>query len=90
VISGESPKPTFPRLPEKPGPAASKESWRVYLEGSERDVPVFARADLAPGQFFTAPAIVTQSDCTTCIPSGFSGRVDAYRNLILTFDGKGK
>ncbi len=90
VITGESPKPTFPRLPEKPGPAPSRENWRVYLEGSERDVPVYARADLAPGQTFTSPAIVTQSDCTTCIPAGFAGRVDAYRNLILTFDGTGK
>jgi N-methylhydantoinase A len=45
---------------------------------------VFARASLAPGQTFEGPAIVTQSDCTSCIPGGFRARVDAYRNLILT------
>jgi len=28
--------------------------------------------------------VVTQSDCTTCIPRGYRARVDAYRNLILT------
>ena len=90
VIAGESPKPNFPKLAEKPGAATSKESWRVYLEGAEREVPVYARTDLMPGQTFTSPAIVTQSDCTTCIPAGFTGRVDAYRNLILSFAGKGK
>jgi len=90
VIAGESPKPNFPKLAEKAGAAQSKESWRVYLEGAEREVPVYARADLMPGQSFASPAIVTQSDCTTCIPAGFTGRVDAYRNLILSFAGKGK
>jgi N-methylhydantoinase A len=45
---------------------------------------VFARSALAPGQTLEGPAVVTQSDCTTCIPDGFRGRVDAYRNLILT------
>jgi N-methylhydantoinase A len=84
VIAGRSPKPQFPRAAEVPAPAKPRETWRVYLEGAERDIPVFARADLAPGQFLEAPAIVTQSDCTTCIPRGFRGRVDAYRNLILT------
>jgi len=29
------------------------------------------------------PAIVEQFDATTVIPSGWSGRVDGYRNLIL-------
>jgi len=84
VIAGRSPKPQFPRAAEVPAPAKPRETWRVYLEGAERDIPVFARVDLMPGQFLESPAIVTQSDCTTCIPRGFRGRVDAYRNLILT------
>ncbi len=84
VIAGESPKPQFPRTPEVAGAASPSDRARVFLEGAERDIPVFARASLAPGQTFEGPAVVTQSDCTTCIPGGFHARVDAYRNLILT------
>jgi N-methylhydantoinase A len=84
VIAGESPKPEFPRAPEIPGAAAPSGRARVFLEGAERDIPVFARATLEPGQTFEGPAVVTQSDCTTCIPGGYRARVDAYRNLILT------
>jgi N-methylhydantoinase A len=84
VIIGQSAKPRFPAAPERPEPAVARETRRVFLDGAERVVPVFARADLTPGQHFAAPAIVTQSDCTTCIPDGFNGRIDTYGNLILT------
>ncbi len=84
VIAGESPKPRFPRAPETAGRAEPSGRARVFLDGDERDIPVFARAALAPGQTFDGPAVVTQSDCTTCIPGGYHARVDAYRNLILT------
>jgi N-methylhydantoinase A len=90
VIAGQSPKPEFPRAPEVPGRAEPSDRARVFLDGAERDIPVFARAALAPGQTFEGPAVVTQSDCTTCIPGGYRGRVDAYRNLILTRGGAGK
>jgi N-methylhydantoinase A len=84
VIIGQSAKPTFRAAEERRQPAQTEATRRVVLDGAEHDVPVYERAQLTPGQFFAAPAIVTQSDCTTCIPGGFSGRVDAYGNLILT------
>jgi N-methylhydantoinase A len=71
-------------MPERHEQATAAETRRVFLDGAERDVPVFARGDLKAGQFFQSPAIVTQSDCTTCIPAGFKARVDTYGNLILT------
>src|SRR5215472_6555710 len=84
VITAESPKPQFVRTAEIAGAAAPSGRARVFLDGAERDIPVFARASLTPGQTFEGPAVVTQSDCTTCMPGGYRGRVDAYRNLILT------
>jgi N-methylhydantoinase A len=84
LIAGESPKPRFLRAPEVAGRAEPSDRARVFLDGAERDIPVFARAALTPGQTFEGPAVVMQSDCTTCIPSSYRGRVDAYRNLILT------
>jgi len=73
-------------MPERNEQAAATETRRVFLDGADREVPVFARAELQAGQFFQSPAIVTQSDCTTCIPGGFAGRVDAYGNIILTLE----
>jgi N-methylhydantoinase A len=89
VVIGSGAKPQFTATPEHRAAAVPTERRRVFIDGAERDVPVFARADLTPGRFFTAPAIVTQSDCTTCIPAGFAGKVDRYGNLILSFDGAG-
>ncbi|HVM78455.1 MAG TPA: hydantoinase/oxoprolinase family protein [Stellaceae bacterium] len=86
VIVGQSPKPSFPRASEVRAPAKPTGTWRVYHDGAVHDVPVFARSDLMAGHYFKSPAVVTQSDCTTCIPAGFLGRVDSYRNLILTLD----
>jgi N-methylhydantoinase A len=84
VVIGSNAKPRFTTRPETVKPAASTEKRRVTIDGAALDVPVYARAELTAGQFFSSPAIVTQSDCTTCIPAGFKGRVDAYGNLILT------
>jgi N-methylhydantoinase A len=86
VVVGRSPKPAFPAEEEDVAPASSKDVRRVFIDGTERDVPIFERSALRAGAFFTAPAIVVQSDCTTCIPPGFSGRVDAYGNLILQLE----
>jgi len=90
VIAGESPKPRFTREPETVGAARPSGRARVFLEGIERDVSVFERSTLGPGQRFRGPAVVMQSDCTTCIPGGCQARVDAYRNLILTRGGAQK
>jgi N-methylhydantoinase A len=90
VIAGESQKPEFPRAPEIAGIAAPHGQARVFLEGAERSISVFERASLSPGQTFEGPAVVTQSDCTTCVPSGLHARVDAYRNLVLTRGDGGK
>jgi N-methylhydantoinase A len=86
VVIGSSAKPTFAPAQERAAAAIPTEHRRVVMDGAAHDVPVFARADLTAGRFFGAPAIVTQSDCTTCIPAGFAGRVDPYGNLILTLD----
>jgi N-methylhydantoinase A len=86
VIVGESPKPTFPESELGEGPAAIREHIAVFLDGTASEVPLYDRGDLAPGQTFTGPAVIAQSDTTTCIPPGLSGRVDAYGNLILSLD----
>jgi len=38
---------------------------------------------MEPGHVLSGPAVITQEDCTTCVPSGFSITVDDYGNLII-------
>ena len=84
VIAGASPKPDFPELPRVDAAPEPARHLNVFMGGETRRVPLYARADLVPGHRFAGPAVVAQSDCTTCIPDGLDGEVDGFGNLILT------
>jgi N-methylhydantoinase A len=83
VISGKTPKPELPRHVPTQGPAPVSGQAEVWLDGAHRTVAVYRRAELAAGQSFHGPAVVTQDDCTTIVPPGFSVRVDEYTNLRI-------
>ena len=83
VIIGTSPKPEFPesqRVEAVPEPARE---LRVFMDGALRRVPLYIRDGLVPGHRFSGPAVIAQSDCTTCVPGGLHGEVDGFGNLIL-------
>lgn len=84
VISGATPKPELPRLVSASSEAEPKRLIDVRLDGAFRRIPVYARTDLLAGHRFAGPAVVSQDDCTTCVPSGFLVRVDEYGNLRVT------
>jgi N-methylhydantoinase A len=84
VISGKTAKPAFPRHELKPGPAQPIRQAEVWLDGAHRQIDLYRRADLVPGQTFAGPAVVTQDDCTTIVPPGYVTRVDEYANLRIT------
>jgi N-methylhydantoinase A len=64
--------------------AALKGRRQVHFGGkSATDTAIYERDRLDVGMTVTGPAIVEQFDATTVIPSGWTGRVDGYRNLIL-------
>ena len=84
VIVGSSPKPEFPEsecVADTPAPARHLD---VFMDGAPRSVPLYVRTGLVPGHRFPGPAVVAQSDCTTCVPDGLDGEVDGFGNLILT------
>ena len=84
VIIGTSPKPEFPesqRVETVPTPVRQ---LQVFMDGALRSVPLYIRNDLVPGHHFSGPAVIAQSDCTTCVPDGLGGEVDGFGNLILT------
>lgn len=45
--------------------------------------PVYDRGLLRPGMTFDGPAVVDSYDSTVFVPSGWAGRVDDLRNLVL-------
>ena len=81
-----SPKPIFPEHNLTVQPATPERTVEVFTGGRLASVSLFRREQLYPGFTFDGPAIVVQSDCTSCVPEGLSGNVDAYGNLVLHAD----
>ena len=48
------------------------------------DTPIYWRPDLCPGQVLHGPAIVEEFGATVPLHPGFTARVDAYLNIIVT------
>ena len=53
------------------------------FNGTITEAALYERDRLDIGASIAGPAIVEQFDATSVIPSGWSGQVDGYRNLIL-------
>jgi N-methylhydantoinase A len=59
---------------------------RARFDGAEFDCPIYQREQLDVGASLAGPAILAQLDCTTVIRPGQIGRVDEWKNLIVTQD----
>ena len=87
VAVGHNPKPAFTREPESERDARHERMIPVYANGNLREVPLYLRDRLFPGDRVRGPAVVAQEDATVCIVAGFDGRVDGYGNLLLHREG---
>jgi N-methylhydantoinase A len=78
-------EPRAHAAPPAPRPAADavKGRRRAAFSGTITEATLYERERLDIGASIMGPAIVEQFDATTVIPSGWSGQVDGYRNLIL-------
>jgi N-methylhydantoinase A len=78
-------EPRTHAAPPAPRPAAEaiKGRRRAAFNGTVMEATLYERDRLDIGTSIAGPAIVEQFDATTVIPSGWSGQVDGYRNLIL-------
>ncbi len=67
---------------------AVKGQRHVFFESENgQDATVFERDALPIGTVIEGPAIVEQFDSTIVLPPGWSGKIDGYRNLILSRGG---
>jgi len=55
-----------------------------HAKHGEELMPLFDRADLAPGDLIHGPALIVDPSATTVVEPGWQARVDPHSNLILT------
>ena len=68
----------------RPGAAKRKSSRQAWFGSGFRDVPVYDRYALVPGDRIDGPAIIEEREATTVVPPGDRVELDAYLNLRLT------
>ena len=88
-VSGIGPirRPEIARLDLVADPAVTEVSRRpVCFDAADGfvDTPVHRRSDLVPGAVVDGPAIVEEFGSTVPLHPGFTARIDAYRNIIVT------
>lgn len=66
--------------------AAFKGTRRVWFEGAWHETKIFSRAELPVGHVIHGPAIVEQSDTTLILDPGTRSEVDAFGNIVVTFE----
>ena len=47
------------------------------------DVPVYGRADLAPGARIHGPALIVEDQTTTVVASGFDAHVNGFGYIVM-------
>jgi N-methylhydantoinase A len=89
-VSGIGPirRPELRKLPAGTGDASRAQTGtRPVCFDAERgylNTPIYTRADLAPGDAVTGPAIIEEFGSTVPLHPGFAARVDGYGNLLVT------
>jgi N-methylhydantoinase A len=84
VITSPTAKPRLVPIAAGSGSPTPRSEVSCYLDGANRNVPLYRREDFLAGQSIAGPAIVAQDDTTTCVPPGMRVDVDRYGNLVIT------
>jgi N-methylhydantoinase A len=86
VVAGANEKPDFHRVESERYAPQPERMVTVFYDDEPREAALYVRESLRPGATFRGPAIVTQSDTTTCVLHGYAVRVDGYGNLLIEQD----
>jgi 5-oxoprolinase (ATP-hydrolysing) len=65
------------------GPAPAAATVRLFSDGRWHDAALVERASARPGHVIAGPAIVVESNATTIVEPGWTGRVTALDHLVL-------
>src|SRR6185437_8288400 len=83
---GVVPAVELPRFKRSGGTLADarRATRQVRFDGKTVECPVYQREKLDVGLVVEGPAVLDQFDCTTVLVPGQVGRVDEWKNLIVT------
>jgi len=82
VGAGEAADETLHDIVE-PQPAPVAATVRMFADGRWHDAALVERGQARPGQTIAGPAIVVESNATTIVEPGWTGRVTALDHLVL-------
>ncbi|HXM88398.1 MAG TPA: hydantoinase/oxoprolinase family protein, partial [Candidatus Acidoferrum sp.] len=70
----------------KPGAMRARTSRAIdcVLDGKRCRATLIARDDLRSGDSLSGPAVISEYSATSLVPHGWTGRVDAYGQILLT------
>ena len=80
MVTSPKPQQELARLPARK-PAQPIRKLRLY--GFENDVALYAREQLAAGQFIDGPALILEPNSTTLIGTEWRARTDQFGHLFL-------
>ena len=87
TVVGVTAKPqAAPAAPHAAGEAVKHASRKLLENGREVTAAIYRREDLRPGDAFAGPTVIEAADTTVYIPTGFSGTVDGWGNLLIEGD----
>ena len=64
--------------------ARTRNAIDCVLDGQRCRAALIARDELRSGDSLSGPAVISEYSATTLVPRGWSGRVDAYGQILLT------
>ncbi len=85
-VVGSVPSPGLPDSPAEfeEHAVAAENRISVAFSASEVRAALLDRENLRAGARFDSPAILTQDDCTTVVPPGWTAAVDRNLSIVLT------
>jgi 5-oxoprolinase (ATP-hydrolysing) len=69
--------------PDGRRPSEPIDTVRMHTRGTWREVPLFQRERLGPGDTVTGPAIIAEANATTVVDDGWQAQVTTLRHLVL-------
>ncbi|MEU9793956.1 hydantoinase B/oxoprolinase family protein [Streptomyces sparsogenes] len=70
--------------PPRAGEPRPADTVRMFAEGAWRDVPLYQRAGLRPGDAVGGPAIIAEEDATTVVDPGWRAAAEERGHLLIT------
>ncbi|MFD4138204.1 hydantoinase B/oxoprolinase family protein [Streptomyces sp. NPDC058572] len=63
---------------------APRDRVGMFVDGRRREIPLYGRTDLRPGDVLQGPAIVAEADATTVVDPGWQAAAGDVGHLLLT------